>query len=55
MMVRGDDFACWSDADGLDHIHSLLKTKFTAKNMETLGYEDSDVRSELGQIKLDNS
>ena len=44
MAVHGDDFVCLSD---LKHIDSLLKSKYTAKDMETLGFEDSDVRSFL--------
>ena len=43
MAVHGDDFVCLSDDDGLKHIDSLLKSKYTAKDMETLGFEDSDV------------
>ena len=45
--VRGDDFVCLSDDDGLRHIDSLLKSKYTAKDMGTLGFEDSDVKSLL--------
>ena len=44
MAVHGDDFVCLSDDDGLEHIHSLLKSKYTAKDMGTLVFEDSDVR-----------
>ena len=47
MAVHGDDFVCLSDDDGLKHIDSLLKSKYTAKDMGTLGFEDSDVRSLL--------
>ena len=47
MAVRGDDFVCWSDDDGLKHIDSLLKPKDTAKDMGTLGFDDSDVKSLL--------
>ena len=36
----------WGD-DGLEHIDSLLKSKYTAKDMRSLGLEDSDVRSLL--------
>ena len=43
--VHGDDFVCLSDDDGLKHIDSLLKSKYTAEDMETLGFEDSDVKS----------
>ena len=43
--VRGDDFVCLSDDDGLKHIDSLLKSKYTAKDMGTLGFGDSDVKS----------
>ena len=47
MAVHGDDFVCLSDDAGLKHIDSLLKSKCTAKDMETLGFEDSDVKSLL--------
>ena len=30
LAVHGDDFLCWSDDDGLKHIDSLLKSKYTA-------------------------
>ena len=45
--MHGDDFVCLSDGDGLKHIDSLLKSKYTAKDMGTLGFEDSDVKSLL--------
>ena len=45
--MHGDDFVCLSDDDGLKHIDSLLKSKYTAKDMGTLGFEDSDVKSLL--------
>ena len=47
MAVHGDDFVCLSDDDGLKHIDSLLKSKYTAKDMGTRGFEDSDVKSVL--------
>ena len=47
MAVHGDDFVCLSDDNGLKHIDSLLKSKYTAKDMGTLGFEDSDVKSLL--------
>ena len=47
MAVHGDDFVCLSDYDGLEHIDSLPKSKYTAKDMGTLGFEDSDVKSFL--------
>ena len=47
MAVQGDDFVCLSDDDGLEHIDRLLKSKCTAKDMGTLGFEDSDVKSLL--------
>ena len=47
MAVHGDDSVCVSDGDGLKHIDSLLKSKYTAKDMGTLGFEDSDVKSLL--------
>ena len=45
LAVHGDDFVCLSDGDGLKHIDSLPKSKYTAKDMGTLGHEDSDVKS----------
>ena len=36
-----------SDDDGLKHIDSLLQSKYTAKDVGTLGFEDSDVKSFL--------
>ena len=42
---RGDVFVCLSDEDGLKHNDSLLKFKYTAKDMGTPGFEDSDVKS----------
>ena len=45
--MRGDDFVCLSDDDGLEHIDRLLRSKVTAKDMGTLVFEDSDVRSLL--------
>ena len=52
MAVHGDDFVCLSDDDGLKHIDSLLKSKYTAKDMGTLGFEDSDVKSSLLLIRV---
>ena len=45
--MHGDDFVCLSDDGELKHIDSLFKSKYTAKDMGTLGFEDSDVRSFL--------
>ena len=45
--MHGDDFVCLSDDDGLEHIDGLLKSKYTAKDMGTLVFEDSDVKSLL--------
>ena len=45
--MHGDDFVCLSDDDGLKRIDSLLKSKYTATDMGTLGFEDSDVKSLL--------
>ena len=42
--MRCDDFVCLSDDDGLKHIDSLLNSKYTAKDMGTLGFEKSDVK-----------
>ena len=47
MAVHGDDFVCLSDDDGLKHIDNLLKSKYTAKDMETHKFEDSDAKSFL--------
>ena len=47
MEVHGDDFVCVSEDGGLKHIDSLLKSKYTEKDMGTLGFEDSDVKSIL--------
>ena len=47
MAVHGDDFVCLSDDDELEHIDSLLKSKYTAKDMGTLGFDDSNVKSLL--------
>ena len=64
MAVHGDDFVCLSDDDGLEHIDSLLKSKYTEEDLGTLGFEDSDVKrlqllslvhSELELIKLDST
>ena len=38
---------CLSDDDGLEHIDSLLKSRYKVKDMGTLGFEDSDVKSFL--------
>ena len=45
--MHGDDFVCLSDDDGLKLTDSLLKSKYTAKDVGTLGIEDSDVKSFL--------
>ena len=45
MAVHGDDCLCLSGDDGLQHIDSLFKSKYIAKDMGTLGFEDSDVKS----------
>ena len=47
MAVHGDDFVCLSEDKGLKHIDKLFKSKYTAKDMGTLGFEDSDVKSLL--------
>ena len=41
--MHGDDFVGLSDDDGRKHIDSLLTSKDTAKDMETLGFGNSDV------------
>ena len=38
---------CLSDEDGLDHIDSLLKPTYTAKDMATLGFEEANAKSVL--------
>ena len=47
MTVHDDNMVCWSDDDGLKHIDRLLKSKYTAEDMGTLGFEESDVKSLL--------
>ena len=44
MVVHGDDCVCLSEDDGLKHVDTLLKSKYTSKNMGTLGFEDSDAK-----------
>ena len=44
--AHGDDCVCLSH-NGLKHIERLLKPKYTAKDMGTLGFEDSGVKSLL--------
>ena len=44
---HGDDSVCLSDDDGLHHIDSLVRSKYTAKDMGTLGIADSDAKSLL--------
>ena len=44
MAVRGDDFVCLADEDGLNYSDYLLKSKYTAEEMVTLGVEDSDAK-----------
>ena len=64
MAVRGDDFVCLSDGDGLNHVDSLLKSEFYRKN--AWRHLDSrivirkvfcccTVCSELEHMKLHNS
>ena len=36
-----------SDGDGFKHTDSLLNSKYTAKDLGTLGFADSDVKSFL--------
>ena len=47
MVVRSDDSVCLLDNDGLNHIETLLKSKYRAKDMGTLGFEDSNAKSLL--------
>ena len=49
MAVHGDDFVCLSDEDELKHIDGLLKSRYTAKDMGTLGFEDSDVKFSVAE------
>ena len=54
---------CVSDDDGHKHIDILLKSEYITKDMSTLGFEDSDVKSFLslncvfrvGKIKPDSA
>ena len=45
--MHDDDCVYWSDDDGLKYIYKLLKSKYTAEDMEMLGFEESDVKSLL--------
>ena len=45
--MHGGDFVCLSDDDELKHIDSHFKSQYTAKDMGTLGFSDSDVKSLL--------
>ena len=45
--MHGDDFVCLSDDEGLKHIDKPLTSKYTAKDMGTHGFEDSDAKSLL--------
>ena len=45
--VHGDDSVGLSDNDGFKHIDELLKSKYTAKDTGTKGFEGSDVKSLL--------
>ena len=47
MAVHGDDFVCLSDEDGLKHIDSLLKSKYTAKTWERWDSKIQKVKSPL--------
>ena len=47
MAVHGNDFVCLSNEDGLKHIDKLLTSKFAAKDVGTLEFEDSHVKSLL--------
>ena len=38
------DFLSLSDDDGLNSTDKLLKSKYTAKDMGTLRFEDSDMK-----------
>ena len=39
--MHGVDSVCLSDEAGPNHIYSLLKSKYAAKELGTLGFEDS--------------
>ena len=39
MAVHRDDFECLSDEDGLNNMEPLFESKYTAKDMGTLGFE----------------
>ena len=42
MAVHGDDFVCFSNDGGINHIVKLHKSKYKAGDMGTLGFEASD-------------
>ena len=62
--IHGDDCVCLSDDDGLKHIDIFSNPSTQRKDMGTLGFEGSNVKSllllnrvcsEFGQFKLDNT
>ena len=44
MVVHGDDFLCLADDDGLQHVDDKLRSRYTVKDLGTLGPDEKDVR-----------
>ena len=44
MAVHGDDFLCPADDDGLQHVDDKLRSRYTVKDIGTLGPDEKDVR-----------
>ena len=42
ILCHGDDFVVLADEPGLSHVDRLLKSKYTVKNMGTIGFETGD-------------
>ena len=42
--MHGGSFVCLPQEDGRNHIDSLLKSRYTAKDLGTLGFEDSNAK-----------
>ena len=51
LLVHGDDFIPLADEDGLAHVDVLLSSKYTVKNLGTVGFERGDSR-ELCRSKI---
>ena len=50
--MHGDDVLRLSDEAGLKHVKKLLKYKHTAKDMGTIGFEDSDANVCFDSVQM---